>query len=68
MGDISATRGMASPILEKVDEGGQHGEKSSSSMASTPEAEAMEQETPHAQEPGQTQQKRKGGRKPVSAN
>ena len=56
---------MASPTLEKVEE--HHGEGSSGSMASTPEAEGAEQETPQAQEPGQQQQKRKGGRKPVSA-
>lgn len=68
MGDISALsaiNGMASPILEKVEE---HGEGSSGSIASTPEAEGIEQETPQAQEPGQQQQKRKGGRKPVSAD
>lgn len=53
-------------MLEKVEEHG-HGENSSGSIASTPEAEALEQETPQAQESGQTQQKRKGGRKPVSA-
>jgi hypothetical protein len=57
---------MASPMLEKVEE--HHGEGSSGSIASTPEAEGLEQETPQAQEPGQQQQKRKGGRKPVSAD
>lgn len=68
MGDISALsarNGMASPTLEKVEE--HHGEGSSGSMASTPEAEGVEHETPQAQELGQQPQKRKGGRKPVSA-
>jgi hypothetical protein len=68
MGDITAYRGMNSPILEKLEEHGHHGEGSSGSVGSTPEADALEQDTPQAQEPGQTQQKRKGGRKPVSAD
>jgi hypothetical protein len=65
MGDITATLGMTSPMLEKVEE--HQGENSSGSIASSPEAEGIEHDTPIAQEPGQ-QQKRKGGRKPVSAD
>ncbi|KIW06276.1 uncharacterized protein PV09_02747 [Verruconis gallopava] len=64
MGDREATKGMTSPTVPKAEE---HGEHSSGSVDSTPEAEPVEQETPQTQEPGQQQQKRKGGRKPIYA-
>lgn len=64
MGDI-ATEGMNSPTLNKL-ENHDHGE--SSSVGSTPEAEGIEQDNAQLQEPGQLPQKRKGGRKPVSAD
>jgi hypothetical protein len=69
MGDFStssAIRGMASPTLEKVEE--HDGEDSSGSLASSPEPDGLEQKTPQAHDPSQPPQKRKGGRKPVSAS
>jgi hypothetical protein len=64
MGDI-AVKDMNSPTVGKVEDP-QAGDRSSSSLASTPEHEELhEQDLPHNPEQ-QQQQKRKGGRKPVS--
>jgi hypothetical protein len=64
MGDIVAID-MNSPTVGKVEDT-QAGDRSSSSLASTPEQEeSHELDLPHNPEQ-QQQQKRKGGRKPVS--
>jgi hypothetical protein len=64
MGDFAA-KDMNSPTVGKVEDP-QAGDRSSSSLASTPEQEeSHEQDLPHNPEQ-QQQQKRKGGRKPVS--